>query len=333
MNRGSSRPAVARADKVLPGLWRIRLPLPWPATPHGNAYAVQAGDGIVLFDTGYGGTDGLRQLELGLAQAGFRLDDISLIVCTHAHADHFGAAASIIERTGVPIWIHPAWEHARPWCEDPDAALDARLDNARRNGVPAELTGQWEAERRGKETGFDGPVVPDRDLVPGVEVETDLGTWQTHFTPGHAPSHVVLHQPERRLLISGDMIVGKVFLFFDHGHTPDPVGEFLSSLDVVAGLDVGLCISGHGRPIRDIPARVPPYREAVEQQLGDVRRRLTDEPRTAYEIVLAGAEGAELPPMAVGYALEMTLSYLEHLALGGEAALHQEDDLRRWVRK
>ena len=50
-------------------------------------------------------------------------------------------------------------------------------------------------------------------------------------TPGHAPSHVVLHQPERRLLLSGDHVLGRISLYFDHGWTPDPVGEFLASLD------------------------------------------------------------------------------------------------------
>ena len=31
---------LARADRVLPGVWRLRLPLPWPGVPHGNAWAV-----------------------------------------------------------------------------------------------------------------------------------------------------------------------------------------------------------------------------------------------------------------------------------------------------
>ena len=46
------RRELARADRVLPGLWRLRLPLPWPGVPHGNAYAIASGDGIVLVSTG-----------------------------------------------------------------------------------------------------------------------------------------------------------------------------------------------------------------------------------------------------------------------------------------
>ena len=53
------------------------------------------------------------------------------------------------------------------------------------------------------------------------------GFLRVYETPGHAPSHVVLHEPESGMLISGDHLLGRVSLFFDHGHTPDPVGEFL----------------------------------------------------------------------------------------------------------
>ena len=66
-----------------------------------------------------------------------------------------------------------------------------------------------------------------------MTIETDAGTWHVVETPGHAPSHVCLHQPEQRLLISGDHLLGRVSQYFDVGYTPDPIGEFLHSLDVV----------------------------------------------------------------------------------------------------
>ena len=51
--RKPTRPReVGRGERVLPGVWRLRLPLPWPAVPHCNAWAIAAADGIVLVDTG-----------------------------------------------------------------------------------------------------------------------------------------------------------------------------------------------------------------------------------------------------------------------------------------
>ena len=61
MSEPKRRREIARGERVLPGVWRLRLPLPWPGVPHCNAWAVAADGGIVLFDTGMATEDGLRQ--------------------------------------------------------------------------------------------------------------------------------------------------------------------------------------------------------------------------------------------------------------------------------
>jgi glyoxylase-like metal-dependent hydrolase (beta-lactamase superfamily II) len=323
---------VGRGEKVLPGVWRLRLPLPWPGVPHGNAFAVAAGDGIVLFDTGYAGEDGTTQLEYALAQVGFALTDVKLLVCTHAHTDHYGLAGPILDAAGCELWMHPAWEHVRALADDPDGALDRRIEVARQSGVPAAALAQYEKTRRGENTGLARAVPPDRDLVPGVEVVTDVGTWHVHETPGHAPSHVVLHQAESGLLISGDHVLGRVSPFFDHGHTPDPVGEFLRSLDLVAELDTGLCLAGHGRPFRDVPAKARANRELVGEQLEAVRAAVGDEPQTGFEVVRALVGPENLNPATAAWGLQMALSYLDHLVTAGELAEVDGEDPKRWRR-
>jgi len=113
-----------RTERIQPGIWRLKLPCPWPGVPHGNAWAMQRGAGIVLFDTGVGGPGRFRMLDIGLAQAGFGVEDVKLVVCTHSHSDHYGLAASICEETGCELWMHPNWEHIRLQADDPQAALE-----------------------------------------------------------------------------------------------------------------------------------------------------------------------------------------------------------------
>jgi glyoxylase-like metal-dependent hydrolase (beta-lactamase superfamily II) len=319
----------ARSERVLPGVWRLRLPLPWPGVPHVNAFAVTSGDGLVLFDTGYAAEDGTRQLELALAQAGFALADVTLLVCTHAHSDHYGLAGPIVDAAGCELWIHPAWEHVRG-LEDPETALERRIEVARQSGVPPAALEQYRRARRGEGTGLARAVPPDRELVPGVEVPTDVGAWQIHETPGHAPSHVVLHQPERGLLISGDHLLGRVSPFFDYGHTPDPVGEFLRSLDVVEGLQVRLCLAGHGRPFRDAPAKVAANRRLIDEHLSRVRASLDSAGKTAFEIVpdLIGPEN--LTPATVAWGIQLALAYLDHLGARGTVTPVEGRDPRAW---
>jgi glyoxylase-like metal-dependent hydrolase (beta-lactamase superfamily II) len=315
---------------VLPGVWRLRLPLPWPGVPHCNAWALRAGDGIVLVDTGYADADGTRQLSYAMAQVGLELSDVSLLVCTHAHSDHYGLAGPIIDEAGCELWMHPAWGHVRGLAENPDAALERRIEVARQSGVPPAALERYKEARRGQSTGIARTVAPDRELVPGTEFETDLGRWQVHETPGHAPSHVVLHQPDGGLMLSGDHLLGRVTLFFDHGHTPDPVGEYLGSLDRVERLDTTLCLAGHGRPFRAVPGKVGAFRAEVKEHLDRVRGAVVGEPKTAFEVVpdLIGHENLNAASAAWG--IQLALAYLDHLALAGELAELEDSDPRRW---
>ncbi|MGN6216066.1 MAG: MBL fold metallo-hydrolase [Solirubrobacterales bacterium] len=325
------RAEAPRTERVLPGIWRLRLPLPWPGVPHGNAWAVACDGGVVMFDTGIGGKGRLRQLDLALAQAGFGVEDVRLVVCTHSHTDHYGLGGAIVERAGCELWMHPNWEHVRLLADDPEAALEQRIEVARQSGVPPAALERYRAARSDGETGIDVIKEPDRDLLPGVEVETDVGIWQVYETPGHAPSHVVLHQPEKRLLISGDHLLGRTVLFFDYGHSPDPIGEFLASLDRVEPLDVGLVLPGHGRTFRDPEAKIAESRRQVDQLLGKARAALGEGEQTAFDIVarIIGPENLNSPASA--WALQIVLSCLDHLAIAGEARAIDGSDPQRWA--
>jgi glyoxylase-like metal-dependent hydrolase (beta-lactamase superfamily II) len=303
---------VGRGERVLPGVWRLRLPLDLPAVPHCNAWALRAGDGIVLVDTGMHDRGSMGNLERALGGAGLRFTDIKLVVITHAHIDHCGQAPPIAERAGCEVWMHPSWRlHAG------QSDLDRTIEVALQSGVPEEPLRRWAEERRDQGSGQAGTLHSDRDLVPGVVIETDAGPWQVIETPGHAPSHVCLHQPEQRLLISGDHLLGRVSQYFDVGFTPDPVGEFLDSLDVVEGLDARLALAGHARPFTDIPGHIVANRELIARNLESVRAALASGPRTAYDIARE-VFGERFSAEMAAWQISMASAWLIHLEALGE---------------
>jgi glyoxylase-like metal-dependent hydrolase (beta-lactamase superfamily II) len=310
-------PAQPRGEKVLPGVFRLRLPLPWPGVPHCNAWAVADGEGFVLFDTGMHQPDSLANLERALAMCNLRLEDARLIVCTHAHSDHCGQAPTIAERAGCEVWMHPNHEHLTRMVEDPDAVFDRRVEVARQSGVPEEPLRRYASERSERGTGIAGPIEPDRDLVAGVTVGSDLGEWIVYETPGHAPSHVCLFQPERRVLISGDHLLGRISLYFDYGYSPDPVGEFVSSLGVVEKLGARLCLAGHGRTFTDVQAHIRGNRKLVEERLASVLGAVASEELTAFEVV-PQVYGTALSSQNAHWLLSKILAYLTHLEARGE---------------
>jgi len=281
----TSKRELGRGERVLPGVFRLRLPLPWPGVPHCNAWAVAAGEGFVLFDTGMHGPDSLAHLERALAMCNLRLEDTKLVVCTHTHSDHCGEAATIVELAGCELWMHPNHELMSRMVEDPQAVLARRLEVARQSGVPEEPLRRYAAARGTAESGIAGPITPDRELLDGVTVPTDLGGWVAYETPGHSPSHVCLFQPERRLLISGDHLLGRISLYFEFGYSPDPVGEFLTSLDVVERLRARLCLAGHGRTFTDVQAHIRGNRELVFERLAGVLGALQGRELAAFELI------------------------------------------------
>ena len=331
--RGTSRSAakreLGRGERVQRGVYRLRLPLPWPGVPHCNAWAVQAGDGFVLFDTGMHQPGSMADLERALQMCGLRLADTKLVVCTHAHSDHCGQAATIVEQVGCELWMHPSHELMTRMVEDPQAVLARRLEVARQSGVPEEAVRRYEAERGTPQPGIVGPIAPDRDLVAGVSVASDLGEWVVYETPGHSPSHVCLFQPERRLLISGDHLLGRISLYFEFGYSPNPVGEFLNSLDVVERLGARLCLAGHGRTFADVHAHIAGNRSLVHEHLANVLKAVGDGQPTAFEVVTA-IHGDSLSQQNAHWLLSQVLGYLTHLESVGELR-RVAGDPERWT--
>jgi glyoxylase-like metal-dependent hydrolase (beta-lactamase superfamily II) len=146
---------------------------------------------------------------------------------------------------------------------------------------------------------------------------------------------VCLFQSERRLLISGDHLLGRIFPFFDFGYSPDPVGEFLRSLDVVEALDARLCLPGHGRTFTDVHAHIEGNRELVAEHLAKITAVIeageaeAGEPPTAFEI-LPRVYGAHLSPMTTQWLLTETLAMLRHLEVTG-CARRLPGEPERWT--
>jgi len=212
---------------------------------------------------------------------------------------------------------------------DPEAWLEARLEVARQSGVPEQVLSAYRESRRGQGFGVADLIEPDRDLLPGTELETDLGTWSVTETPGHAPSHVCLFQPDRRLLVSGDHLLGRVSLYYDYGYTRDPAGEFLTSLDAIDELGARLCLPGHGRTFADVRAHIDANRALAAERVENAERAIAAGPKTALE-VQPHVHGQAMDERTGNWWLSETLCYLNHLEVRG-LAQREGSNPERWV--
>ena len=119
------------------------------------------------------------------------------------------------------------------------------------------------------------------------------------------------------MLISGDHLLGRVSLYYDYGYTPDPAGEFLSSLDVVERLGARLCLPGHGRTFTDVQAHIDANRALVGERVGQGLEVVTDRgPITAFDAVPL-VYGEPITPLNANWWISETLCYLTHLERPG----------------
>ncbi len=69
-----------------------------------SSYLVESGEGLVLFDSGFPHTAELlfERIEL----LGYKISDISYVIHSHEHFDHFGATYKLKQKTGCKTFIH-----------------------------------------------------------------------------------------------------------------------------------------------------------------------------------------------------------------------------------
>jgi glyoxylase-like metal-dependent hydrolase (beta-lactamase superfamily II) len=156
----------------------------------------------------------------------------------------------------------------------------------------------------------------ERDPVP-LEPGASLDGWEVLHLPGHADGHLCLLRDG--VLIAGDALLATISptvgLYPDA--RPDPLGDYLDSLERIVELAPHIAYAGHGDTIEDPPARARELIEHHRERLARTRDALSDEPRNAYEVSLMIFPAA-LAPVQRRFALAETRAHLEYLALRGE---------------
>jgi glyoxylase-like metal-dependent hydrolase (beta-lactamase superfamily II) len=279
------RATDARAYELAEGLWCLRLPLRFVAPRSVNAYLIPLADGYCLVDCGTSLEPGWSALEHALDLAGVAPHELSLLICTHLHADHAGLAAEVVARTGCEFarGVGPATPDHR--LRDPHVPLDERRRIALREGIPETELDEWVAPE--PEDDLDYPrLIPDRVLVAGDDVDSRLGAWTVVPAPGHSPTQIVLHNRGRRWLIMADLAYDVNEPFLEYGGSPDPYSEHLASIDRALELDSALAFPGHGRVVESPRHRLRVARAAAQTTRARVLAALSDQPRTTYDLAL-----------------------------------------------
>ncbi|MFI8824784.1 MBL fold metallo-hydrolase [Streptomyces sp. NPDC053431] len=228
------------------------VPIPVMGRHHINAYLL-LGRRPVLVDAGTPGSG--RRIYEQVAAHGMDPADVSLIVVTHGHLDHFGSAAELHRLTGAPVAGHVA--DLGPY----------RTGRVREPYLPTGPMGRLMARNKNLHM----QVEP---FEPGVLVtgETDLDEFgigaRIMPTPGHTAGSVSV-LTDRGDLVAGDLIANSFFgLVRGRPANPpfhdDPLLN-LASLRKMLALNPTRLHVGHGTPLE--PDRVRRWADREHERL------------------------------------------------------------------
>lgn len=314
--------------EVTPGIHRLQLPMPVASLEYINAYLVQGDNGYLLVDTGWNTSQAFDSLEKQLAEIGIDIQDISRIILTHIHPDHYGLVGKLKQLSQAEIILHYL---EKSLIESRYVNMDALLQQMgqllRANGVPpAEVSELQTASAEMLK--FVAPIQPDITLHGGETISTGIFTFQVLWTPGHSPGHICLYEPTKKVLLSGDHILPAISPNIGlHPQSSDnPLGDYINSLNEIKRLDVNLVLPGHESPFTALTKRIEELIQHHEQRNSKILAMLKVKPKTAYQIVaemtwLSDTNGVgwqNLPAFHRRLAISETMAHLESMRFSGK---------------
>jgi len=203
-----------------------------------------------MIDVGCGGPDGTRYLADALNHWRLQPADCRTVVLTHSHPDHMGAIEWLLKHAQPKIFIH---ELDLKGAVDP-SHLNLTFDIPLAIKTCASHPGFEEFAGLDILDYFNGTgcrmgQITDLQVIDeGDRLNLGKYLFEVIHTPGHSPGHISLYDPDKGLLLPGD-VVGAIPAWY----TPASGGltGYLASLDKLAAAESSLILPAHGSIIHN----------------------------------------------------------------------------------
>ena len=289
------------------------------------AYLVQNGNDRILIDCGSGTESSHKNLLEGLSQAGLQPSDLTHILLTHAHIDHFGGLCKLKPLTSAKIGCHELDLQTVAHHEARLALISRRLASyLAETGLAEETRDQLLNIYRFTKAIYQS--VPVDFTYEAMDMR--FNGFELIHLPGHCPGHVALRLDD--VIFCGDMVV--------EGVTPHLSPE---SINPYSGLDhylislarlqqwsqnAHLVLNGHDDVITDLPARIAATHKNLIRRIGKAVTALS-EPLTIAEVcnIVYGETGGYNQMLVI----EKAGAYIENLYERGLIEITNPEELEK----
>ena len=307
--------------EIVPGFYRAEIPLPDTQLRHVNSYIIKGKRRSLIVDAGWYDEKCLVAMKEILKKLAIDPDEADFFI-THHHIDHIGLVFLFANVKSTIFMAEPEGGRVRDIAsgrlsgEVKDFSLASGFPDLNPDHiVPPEVV-EW----YGAKTSLTVRYVGDGDSL-------QIGEY--HFacvaTPGHSPGHMCLYEPEKRLLIAGDHLLGDI--------TPsiqarldgrNPLKEYLASLKKIAGLDIKMVLPGHRMVFDKHRERISQIEEHHRHRNNEVIHLLQESNKNAYEVAsrmswnIGSDSWGSFPIIHSFFATGEAFAHLTYLEDGGD---------------
>ena len=261
--------------------------IPLEVFPNFWAYAhvVQNKRYCVLIDSGSGTDTSHENLLEGLTQMGLQPSDLTHILLTHAHIDHFGGLSRLRPLTSAKIGVHELDVQTVTHHEARLALTGRRLVSfLAETGLAEETRDQLLSLYR-----FSMAIYSSVPVDFTYEtIDMRLGPFEFVHLPGHCPGHVAIRLDD--VVFCGDMVVEGVtpHLSPESINPYSGLDHYLESLVRLQrwAKDARLVLNGHDEVITNLPVPIESTKQNILRRMSKSMAALR-EPLTMEEVCRA----------------------------------------------
>ena len=322
--------------QVTRGIYQFKIPIPDNPLGHLNSYLVEGKDGWLMIDTGWNTDEAFGALQRELSALGLALTDITTIIVTHVHPDHFGLVGRIKQMSPHTRLMTHRWEanliesRYMKFAELQDK-MEALLKS---HGVPSVNISQLGSASM-PALKFVTMTLSDNPLYGGEIISTGIYDLEVIWTPGHSPGHICLYEPQNKLLFSGDHILPSISsnISYHVESGDDPLGNYLYALHKLENMPVTSVLPAHEDIFTNLRGRVDEIVAHHDARLAEITRAVARKPQHAYDISAqitwntAKAGWENLPPLHKRSAVLETVAHLEYMRRMGKVKRVTRDGL------
>ena len=288
-------------------------------------YVLVQGDFRALIDTGSGTDSSHKDLLNGLEQAGIQPADLSHILLTHAHIDHYGGLSRLKLLTQAKIGCHELDMQTVAHHEARLALISYRLAAfLAESGLADETRDQLLSIYRFTKA-LHQSVPVDFTYEAG---DMHVGPFEMIHLPGHCPGHVAMRLDD--VVFCGDMVVEGVtpHLSPESINPYSGLDHYLESLARLGhwAKDARLVLNGHDDVIKDLPARTEATHQNLIRRMSKALQGLRESLTVAEICTATYGEMAGYNQLLV---IEKTGAYVEYLYEHGLIEITNPSDVEQ----